>query len=114
VLVDQPDRRGRLAILKVHARLATFDDGKSSLFLETGPSRVRGNYSEALARRIDDEVRRILETQHARVREVLGSREQELRHAVVQLLEKETLSGMELAVMAAEIGANSLLRQSTA
>jgi cell division protease FtsH len=94
--------------------LATFDDGKTSLFLERGPSHVRGNYSEALARRIDDEVRRILETQQARVREVLGSREQVLRHAVVQLLEKESLSGMELAVMAAEIGATSLVRRSSA
>jgi cell division protease FtsH len=94
--------------------LATFDDGKTSLFLETGPSRVRGNYSEALARRIDDEVRRILETQHARVREVLGSRERVLRHAVVQLLEKETLSGMDLAVMAAEIGASAPALRSSA
>jgi cell division protease FtsH len=81
--------------------LVTLDDGKASPFLESGPSRVRGNYSEALARRIDDEVRHILEAQHARVRELLGAREEVLRKAARQLLVKETLSGEELAELIA-------------
>jgi cell division protease FtsH len=82
----------------------SFDDGKASPFLETGPSRVRGNYSEALARRVDDEVRHLLEAQHARVRELLGAREAVLRKAAARLLERETLSGEELAELVAEPG----------
>ncbi len=91
----------------------TFDDGKASPFLETGPSRVRGNYSEALARRIDDEVRQLIEAQHARVRELLGAREAVLRKAAVRLLEKETLSGEELAALVAEPGQSAPLAQSS-
>ncbi|WP_224248864.1 ATP-dependent zinc metalloprotease FtsH [Hyalangium gracile] len=87
----------------------TFDDGKASPFLETGPSRVRGNYSEAIARRIDDEVRHLLEAQHARVRELLGAREAVLRKAAARLLEKETLSGEELAALVAEPGSGKPL-----
>jgi cell division protease FtsH len=77
--------------------LVTFDEGKASPFLEAGLSRARGNYSEALARRIDDEVRHIIEAQHARVRELLGAREAALRKAAEQLLVRETLTGEELA-----------------
>jgi cell division protease FtsH len=85
----------------------TFEDGKASPFLEAGPSRVRGNYSEALARRIDDEVRHLLEAQHARVRGLLGEREAVLRRAAVRLLEQEVLSGEELAALIAEPGAGT-------
>ncbi|MBN1208948.1 MAG: AAA family ATPase, partial [Myxococcaceae bacterium] len=82
-----------------------FDEPKASPFLETGLPRGRGNYSEALARRIDEEVRHIIEAQHARVRELLGKREAVLRKAAGQLLEKETLSGEELAALVSELGA---------
>jgi len=85
----------------------TFDEGKASPFLETGPSRVRGNYSEALARRIDEEVRHIIEAQQARVRELLGAREAVLRKAAQQLLVRETLSGEELAELIAAPGAQA-------
>jgi cell division protease FtsH len=81
-----------------------FDEGKASPFLETGLSRVRGNYSEALARRIDQEVRHLLEAQQLRVRELLGAREATLRKAAEQLLERETLSGEELAELIASPG----------
>jgi len=79
--------------------LVTLEDGKGSSFLETGPSRGRGYYSEALAQRIDDEVSSILERQRSRVRELLGKREQVLRRAALKLLEKETLSGEELRAL---------------
>ncbi|KFE60623.1 ATP-dependent zinc metalloprotease FtsH [Hyalangium minutum] len=86
--------------------LATFDEGRGSAFLESGPSRTRGNYSEGLARRIDDEVGNILKGQHARVRELLGKREQVLRRAAHTLLQKETLSGEELTALVAAPGSS--------
>jgi cell division protease FtsH len=86
--------------------LVTFDEGKGSAFLETGPSRGRGHYSEALAQRIDDEVASILERQRNRVRDLLGKREQSLRRAALRLLEKETLSGEELRTLVTPPGPN--------
>jgi cell division protease FtsH len=81
--------------------LVTFDEGNGSAFLESGPSRTRGVYSEAIARRIDEEVGCILQAQRVRVRELLGKREQALRRAARSLLEKETLTGEELAALMA-------------
>jgi cell division protease FtsH len=84
--------------------LVTVDPGRRSLFLESGPAGGRGEYSEALAERIDAEVRGILDTQAERVRGLLGAREAVLRHAAKRLLEREVLSGEELAALLKEQG----------
>ena len=60
-----------------------------------------GDYSPETAREIDSEVRRMLEEQHTRVTKVLGAKTELLRQAAKVLLEKETLTGVELQAIAA-------------
>ncbi|HZI13816.1 MAG TPA: ATP-dependent zinc metalloprotease FtsH [Myxococcus sp.] len=79
--------------------LVTLDSGKRALFLESGPGSGRAEYSEALAERIDAEVRAILDAQADRVRRLLGEREEVLRRAARRLLEREVLSGEELTAL---------------
>jgi hypothetical protein len=55
-----------------------------------------GEYSEATAREIDNEVRRIIDEQYTRVKRLLADRLQELRKAAAVLLVKETITGEEL------------------
>ncbi|NMO14888.1 ATP-dependent zinc metalloprotease FtsH [Pyxidicoccus fallax] len=82
--------------------LVTLSPGQRSLFLESGPAGARGEYSEALAERIDAEMRGIMDAQAERVRRLLGEREGVLRHAARRLLEREVLSGEELAALLKE------------
>jgi len=74
-----------------------FEPERHPLFLQAGD--IFGTsrpYSEETARQIDEEVRRLIEEAHTRVRGVLAKREADL-HAVAQrLLEKEVLEGEEL------------------
>jgi len=63
------------------------------------PAHGGGEYSEATAREIDLEVRRIMEEQRARVTRLLEDRLTALRAAARELLERETLSGDELAAI---------------
>ena len=72
---------------------ASFDRAPQPGFF--GAERVQ-EYSAEVAREIDDEVRRILSAQHARVVEMLGARKDDLRNAARALLERETLTGAEL------------------
>ena len=74
-------------------------DGRP-LFLRTGELPSRPDVSEEVLRQIDQEVRRIVEAQHARARRVLEEREELLRAAAGELLERETLSGEELRTLA--------------
>ncbi|MFZ5469121.1 MAG: ATP-dependent zinc metalloprotease FtsH [Myxococcota bacterium] len=62
--------------------------------------RQKGEHSEAMARDIDAEVRRILEEQHQRVAALLRQRLPLLRHIAAQLLERESLSGEQLRELA--------------
>ncbi len=59
----------------------------------------RGDHSEAIQARIDDEVAKLLETQHHRVTELLQSRLDTLRLAAGALLARETLTGDELRAL---------------
>jgi len=56
-------------------------------------------YSEETARRIDDEVKQIVERQYARVRELLGSHRDVLDRVVEVLRERETLHHDEFAAL---------------
>jgi cell division protease FtsH len=64
-------------------------------------SRARAEYGPETAREIDCEVRRMLDEQHAHVTAVLGEQTELLRRAARALLEKETLTGVELQALAA-------------
>jgi len=73
----------------------TFGRDHSSQFLR-GMSTEERNYSEETARAIDGEVREILETQHARAREILERSRDVLERLAARLLEVETLDRDDL------------------
>jgi len=57
------------------------------------------SYSESTARRIDGEIKRIVDEQYARVRELLDARRDELDRVVEVLLKRETLHHDEFAAL---------------
>jgi cell division protease FtsH len=73
----------------------------TSLLPVEDPMRARGEYSEQIAREIDDEVQRILGEQRERAAGILGARMNAVREAAVVLLQKETITGTELAAIVA-------------
>ena len=74
----------------------SFDRDPRPLFLQTGQPQPTGEYSEQTAREIDDEVRRIVDEQYARVKSLLAERLGILRQAAAVLLQQETITGEEL------------------
>jgi len=74
----------------------SFEGDRQPLFLSAGRTQGGGEYSEATAREIDNEVRRIIDEQYTRVKRLLADRLQELRKAAAVLLVKETITGEEL------------------
>ncbi|HEX5753446.1 MAG TPA: ATP-dependent zinc metalloprotease FtsH [Archangium sp.] len=79
----------------------TFDLERRSPLHDAGLPEPRGDYSEELARRIDQEIRGILDSQHARVTRVLSEHIELLRAGAAQLLAREVMSGEELAALVA-------------
>ena len=57
--------------------------------------------SEATARVVDEEVRRLVEEGQSRAREILAARQGQLRRLAEALLERETLSGEDIAALLA-------------
>jgi cell division protease FtsH len=82
----------------------SFDGERQPLFLQASQSPHGSDYSEETAREIDCEVRRIIDTQHERVTQILNARLPLLRQAADVLLQKETISGEELYALAAQTG----------
>jgi cell division protease FtsH len=80
----------------------SFDQERQPLFLQAGQPHAGGDYSEATAREIDCEVRRLIEEQYGRVRAILASQEEILRKAAQTLLVKEVISGEELKAIVSE------------
>jgi cell division protease FtsH len=76
--------------------LATYIREKPALFLPTGAPPPRAEYSEETARAIDEEIARIIDTTHVKVREILTARRDDLEALATVLLEKETISGQEM------------------
>jgi cell division protease FtsH len=74
----------------------SFDRDRQSPFLQGPSAAAKTEYSEATAREIDMEVRRIVDEQYGRVKTILGSRVEILRKGAKLLLEKETITGEEL------------------
>jgi cell division protease FtsH len=79
----------------------SFERERPPFLFPAGQPAPRGDYSEATAREIDCEVRRIIDEQYARVRTILQSRRQVLQEAARVLLDRETMSGEELNVLVA-------------
>jgi cell division protease FtsH len=79
--------------------------GKSSfqrrqqMYLQVEPSSSSGDYGEETAREIDSEVRRIVDEQYDRVLKILEAHLVVLKDGAKILLDKETISGMELQVI---------------
>ncbi len=73
---------------------------RQSPFLQTGLSQTPGDYSEQTSREIDCEVRLLIDEQYGRARELIKTQEAILRKAAQVLLEKETITGEELKVLA--------------
>ncbi|HEV8711652.1 MAG TPA: ATP-dependent zinc metalloprotease FtsH [Candidatus Binatia bacterium] len=73
-----------------------------SLFLQPGQSAGESDYSEATAQEIDAEIRRIVETQHARATNILNVQREALREAAALLIRQETITGDELRAIAAQ------------
>jgi cell division protease FtsH len=71
------------------------------MYLNGGGLQTAGDYSPETAREIDSEVRRMLEDQHTRVTAILGARTELVRKAAKVLLERETITGVELAAITA-------------
>src|SRR5256885_1697438 len=80
--------------------LATFEPPRQALFLNI-PSMAQREYSEETARRIDDEIRKLFEAAHARVRETLTAKRDVLTSLAKLLIEKEVVSGDDLTALLA-------------
>ncbi|MBK8011777.1 MAG: ATP-dependent zinc metalloprotease FtsH [Deltaproteobacteria bacterium] len=80
----------------------SFERDRRPMDLEAPGSSSSGEYGAETAREIDSEVRRILEEQHTRVTETLRVKTDLLRQGARLLLEKETLTGMELQALATD------------
>jgi cell division protease FtsH len=91
----------------------SFEPEQQPLFLPTGQGVNEGDYSETMAREIDAEVRRIIETQYERVTHILTAQREVLQEAAAVLIRKETISGDELqAIAASRTDGRQLRRQS--
>jgi cell division protease FtsH len=78
--------------------LATFEAPRHALFLNV-PSMAQREYSEETARRIDDEISKLLEAAHGRVRETLTARREMLTSLAKLLIEKEVVGRDDLVAL---------------
>jgi len=80
--------------------LATFEPPRQALFLNV-PSTTQREYSEETARRIDEEIQKLFEAAHERVRATLTAKRDVLTSLAKLLIEKEVVSRDDLAVLLA-------------
>jgi cell division protease FtsH len=83
--------------------LAAFEEPRRALFLDI-PSVARKEYSEETARSIDAEIRKLLESAHARVRDTLTRQRQVLDALARLLVEKEVVDRQTLVQLIAQSG----------
>jgi len=74
-----------------------------SPYLEMGPRSRERDYSERTAQQIDEEVMRIVEDVHEKVRNLLRQKRSSLERLAAVLLEKESIEGDELKRFVAEM-----------
>jgi cell division protease FtsH len=77
----------------------TFEPERKPLFLDIPSGSGSRDYSEATAREIDDEVRRIVEECYGKVKGILSEKKGLLEKVAGVLLEKETIEGEELRAL---------------
>ncbi|MCK4507616.1 MAG: ATP-dependent zinc metalloprotease FtsH [Desulfuromonadales bacterium] len=75
-----------------------FGEKEGEVFLGRDFGHVK-NYSESTAMAIDDEIRRIVEENHALTREILSEHKDDLIEVSEALLERETMDGSEIREM---------------
>jgi cell division protease FtsH len=80
--------------------LVSYERSRKPIFLPEGFSPSK-DYSEAKAAQIDDEVSRIVEESHQRVRKILSQRRAVLNDLAHLLSERESVQGKELRAMLA-------------
>ncbi len=74
----------------------TFEKERRPLFLDIGLPGGPKEYSEATARELDEEVKKLVDGSYAKVKEILTANQDRLRTLAAALLEKETLEGEEI------------------
>lgn len=82
----------------------TFEKERRPLFLDISPSFGGKDYSEATAKEIDGEVKRIIEESYTRVRTLLTEKRTFLEKVARTLLDKESIDGEELRTLLKENG----------
>jgi cell division protease FtsH len=82
----------------------TFEKERRPLFLDITPSFGGKDYSEATAKDIDGEVKRIIEESYTRVRDLLTEKRAVLEKVARTLLDKESIDGEELRTLLKENG----------
>ena len=81
----------------------TFGEREEMIFLGRSIAEHR-NYSESVARKIDEEVRRTIRTAHQRALEIMSHHRETLDTMAQQLMQKETLGESEVdAILAASV-----------
>ena len=88
-----------------------FLGGQEEVFIAKDWGHQR-NYSESLAATVDEEVRRILESQYERARQVISSDMAALDRVSEVLIEYERMTGEEFAAVYAGENATSVLKKS--
>ena len=74
----------------------TLEQERQPQFLQLPVASERGDYSEETAREIDCEVRRIVDEQYGRVKQMLEERKAVLHEGAKLLIEREVITGSEL------------------
>jgi cell division protease FtsH len=83
----------------------SFERDRRPLFLQAPQQEGHADYSEETSREIDCEVRRIIDEQYGRVKNILRAQEPVMREAAAVLLGKETITGEELKAIVAKSSA---------
>jgi cell division protease FtsH len=76
--------------------MVTLERERQPQFIQIQASQEEGDYSEATARDIDAEVRRIIDEQYERVKRLLAEKRKVLEEGARRLLEREVIVGAEL------------------
>jgi cell division protease FtsH len=74
----------------------TFEKERRPMFLDIGMPQGAREYSEETAREIDQEVKLLIDSAYAKVRDILSGNQDKLKALAVVLLEKETIEGDEV------------------
>ena len=74
----------------------TLERERQPQFVQLQAAQEKGDYSEETAREIDCEVRRIIDEQYERVKQLLGEKKAALQDGATLLLEREVITGSDL------------------